>query len=239
MPGIDAYALLAAWERAIPQSPTRRALTVLAAARPERTAEEWSLVPIGQRDAALLRVREELFGESLAATADCPNCAERLEMTISTREIAPLALQEAETEHTVDCDGFQVAFRPPNTADLIAAGPGGREALLARCVAGVQKDGREAASTELSEVAVARVTEAMQEADPGADIRIALVCPACSHSWSLVFDVVSYLWGELEDWAERLLLDVHALASAYGWSERDIVAMSQRRRQFYLGLVGA
>lgn len=239
MPSIDAYALLAAWERAIPQSPTRRALTILAAARPERSAEEWSLAPVGHRDAALLRVREELFGERLAATADCPNCAERLEMTISTREIEPPALEAPETEQSIECDGFRVAFRPPNTADLIAAGAGGREALLARCVSEARKDGLAVTPGELSETAVERVAAAMQAADPGADIRISLACPACSHDWSVAFDIVSYLWNELEDWAQRLLLDVHALASAYGWSEREIVALSPRRRQFYLELAGA
>jgi hypothetical protein len=55
----------------------------------------------------------------------------------------------------------------------------------------------------------------------------------------MVFDVVSYLWGEIEDWAERLLRDVHSLAAAYGWSERDIVGMSALRRRLYLELANA
>jgi hypothetical protein len=77
----------------------------------------------------------------------------------------------------------------------------------------------------------------MAEADPQAEVRIALSCPGCSNQWSSVFDIVAFLWGEIEDWAQRLLLEVHALASAYGWSERDIVAMGPRRRRFYLEMV--
>jgi hypothetical protein len=33
-----------------------------------------------------------------------------------------------------------------------------------------------------------------------------------------------------------MLYDVHALASAYGWREADVLAMSPMRRQVYLEL---
>ena len=45
-------------------------------------------------------------------------------------------------------------------------------------------------------------------------------------------------WAELDAWARRLLLDVHTLARAYGWSERDILQLTETRRQFYLNLIG-
>ena len=37
--------------------------------------------------------------------------------------------------------------------------------------------------------------------------------------------------------AKRLLGEVHQLARAYGWPEATILAMSSRRRHFYLELV--
>ncbi len=52
--------------------------------------------------------------------------------------------------------------------------------------------------------------------------------------FSVAFDIVSFLWNELNAWAIRTLREVHILASAYGWSETDILAMSPWRRQFYL-----
>ena len=78
----------------------------------------------------------------------------------------------------------------------------------------------------------------MAEADPQADVQLALVCPACGHTWQATFEIVSFLWAELSAWAERTLADVHALASTYGWREADILAMSARRRQRYLELAG-
>ena len=44
---------------------------------------------------------------------------------------------------------------------------------------------------------------------------------------------------ELATQAKRLLREVHFLARAYGWREADILAMSARRRQAYLEMVGA
>jgi hypothetical protein len=74
----------------------------------------------------------------------------------------------------------------------------------------------------------------MARADPRAEIQIELSCPACQNRRSIIFDVLSYLWSEIDDWARRLVMEVHTLASAYGWSESDIMAMSARRRHLYL-----
>ena len=37
--------------------------------------------------------------------------------------------------------------------------------------------------------------------------------------------------------AARLLAEIHTLARAYGWSERDLLGMSAVRRAAYLGMV--
>jgi len=79
--------------------------------------------------------------------------------------------------------------------------------------------------------------EMMTQADPQADVQIALCCPACEHKWQEAFDILSFLWEEIDAWVYRTLNDVHVLASAYGWSESEILAMSAWKRQAYLDLV--
>ena len=74
----------------------------------------------------------------------------------------------------------------------------------------------------------------MAQADPQADIQLSLVCPQCGHQWQAAFDIASFFWSEINAWANRMLREVHILASRYGWSETDILAMSPWRRQFYL-----
>jgi hypothetical protein len=52
-------------------------------------------------------------------------------------------------------------------------------------------------------------------------------------------DPLSFLWHELEQWARQTLAAVHRLAGAYGWREQDILALSAKRRQIYLEMIGA
>ena len=52
-------------------------------------------------------------------------------------------------------------------------------------------------------------------------------------------DVPGLVWDEVDAVARRLVDEVHALASAYGWAERDILAMGAARRAAYLARVGA
>ena len=77
----------------------------------------------------------------------------------------------------------------------------------------------------------------MAACDPLADIRLELCCAACEHRWSLALDPVTFLWARVAEHARLLLREVHTLAWAYGWQEADILAMSARRRQYYLDMV--
>jgi hypothetical protein len=86
------------------------------------------------------------------------------------------------------------------------------------------------------EAAMART---VATADPLAEIALNLECPSCAAAWSAPFDIVNFLWDELAAWASRILGEIHTLALHYGWGERDILALSPRRRQHYLDLIGA
>jgi hypothetical protein len=104
--------------------------------------------------------------------------------------------------------------------------------LLERCIELVN-------DSPLSSAVVEKVVAEMAAADPLADTELDLRCPACSAQWLAPFDVVGFLWGEIETWARRALRDVHTLARAYGWAEAEILALSPVRRRAYLDLVEA
>jgi hypothetical protein len=229
--------LLNAWDEGAGQSAPARAVILLTAARPERTAAEWTAVSVGERDHALLCLREELFGPRIEAAIECPECGERLELAFTPGDITtPVALSSEETLH-LSVEGYDLTYRLPATADLLAIAGCGRADLLDRCVQ-ARRGGEIVKAGELPEPVSRAVSQAMADADPRADVRLALDCPACSHRWQAMFDIVSFLWGEVEDWALQTLREVHALASAYGWSEREILSLSLRRRRMYLDMVG-
>jgi hypothetical protein len=100
-------------------------------------------------------------------------------------------------------------------------------------------NGADIALERLPETLVAALSERMAQLDPQGDIQLALTCPACEHSWISPIDIVSFLWSEIESWAVRMLGDVHAIASTYGWREEDILALDPWRRQVYLELIAS
>ena len=241
MLALNATSLLTAWEQGVSQHPLQRAVKLLALAWPQKTIEEWARVSIGERDRQLLQLRDELFGSKFEAVATCPNCGERLELAFGKQDLLAQGTAGNSEWQRLECDGVEVNYRLPTSADLleVTSNPSqARELLLERCL-DARADGVAVAASALPSAAVKLLAEKLAEADPQAEVQIVLDCPACSHQWTTVFDILSYLWGEIEDWAQRLLNDVHGLASAYGWSERDILSMSATRRRLYLELAGA
>ena len=241
MPGVDAATLLAAWEAGTSQPPIQRALLLLAAGT-GKTEEEWARTPIGERDAGLLRLKEEWFGSRLEASESCPQCGERLEATFSVLDIRKTAPASTLGPLELDRLGYVVEYRLPNSLDLWESGSSGtdaRETLLLRCITAVRHDGRAVDPHTVPEEVLTSVIDAMSQADPMADMQVELACAVCGHSWSMALDITAYLWSEVEDWGKRLLLEIHALASAYGWGENDILALSPNRRRSYLEMLGA
>ena len=234
--------LLQVWEAGFAQAWTERALALLAVAWPEATWDTLAKLSIGQRDARLLELRERLWGPRMSGVVTCPVCRERLELIAETHAMLANAQSPQVRESTVSAVGYNVTFRLPTSADLVVtaeAVTGGGSAILERCILSVEKDGVAVDSDNLPFEVGQAVATSMAQADPLAEIQLSLTCPSCRHHWRAMFDIVSFLWTEIETWAWRILSDVHTLARAYGWCERDILALSPTRRQFYLDRVGA
>lgn len=235
---LRAAELLEVWEQGQREAPLYRALRLLAAACPESAAEALARLSIGRRDALLLQLRAWTFGPQLDNVADCPNCGQRLEFALQCAELLQTAADDVQTL-SVNAAGREVTFRLPDSRDLMAvageADPdAARRALFERCLVEVRPSGE----ARLPPAAITAVLRKMSEADPQADLRFDLNCPGCGHRWEAAFDIASFFWSELDHWAQRTLREVHGLASAYGWSERDILSMSAWRRRAYLGMAG-
>ncbi len=246
MQPLSAFELLRLWEWGQGQTPLRRGLGLLAAACPDEELATLAQLPIGERDARLLTLREWSFGRDLTALVDCPRCHEPLELSFRTDEIrtAPAMTDQLVLENA----GYRVWFRLPNTLDVeaaLTAGQEGHAVLLQRCVLGTQRlDGEpvpvpEAPVDALPAAAAAAIMAAIEAADPQAKLTFAVTCFSCGYPWQALFDIVSFFWNEINVWAMRMLAEVHALASAYHWREADILALSPWRRQAYLQLLGA
>lgn len=244
MPAPGPNELMERWERAQACLPVERPVALLAAGDDAAAWAAWERMPLGRRDAHLLALREPTFGPELQCLADCPRCQTPVEFSVPAGELqlppanddTPLALTRA---------GLTMAFRLPNTTDLAAAATerdpaAARRRLFARCLlAATREDGTAVAPDDVSDDLVRAAGERMAAADAPADVVFALRCPQCGGAWEAAFDVAAFFWQELHTWARRLLREVHELASAYGWSQGEILALSPARRHAYLELIRA
>ena len=242
--------LLTVWEWGLARGLLERGLVLLAAACPNESIEHLLHLRIGERDARLAGLRELTFGPHLDCQVRCPVCAQQLELEIATDDLFASSSLDAVADDSraeITRDQWRVRFRSVETGDLLAALDAGdtvaaKRFLLRRCVVGSTPPcGAEVAG--LPENGLPTNVEAalfaeMERLDAASNITLALNCPECGHAWSAPFDILSFFWREIEAWAGRTLRQVHWLASAYGWSEREILTLSAWRRDAYLQLAG-
>jgi len=246
----SAAELLAVWERARAQPITTQALMLLEAASPGASSEDLAKLSVGRRDARLFALREALFGSRLTGLTACPRCRQQLEIGIESANIHVHCDQASGELLSVTSGGYFARFRLPNSEDLSAIAeredrqpdePALIRQLLSRCLVELRRNGRKQrldSSRALPAALIEAIAAEMEKADPQANLQIPLDCADCGNRWLSAFDIVSFLWSEIDNWAKRLLREVCALASAFGWRESDILEMSAQRRQLYLQMIG-
>ncbi len=134
---------------------------------------------------------------------------------------------------------LSVRFRVPTSRDFLDleafSDPDEvRRRLIERCVLDAYRGTARIQPLQLLEEETVALGEQIAQADPHGELMLNAECPSCRHRWDSLLDIASFLWQEIDLHVRRLLTDVHTLASAYSWSERDILSMSALRRQMYL-----
>jgi hypothetical protein len=216
------------WERGFGLHPLNQGLLVLAAAFPEEALENLADWALGRRNRALAEMQGVCFGPDLHAQITCPQCAVQLEFH---KDIRTFLDQDLQPGVKVVVQGH--SFGLPTTRDLArAAREDNPRAAALQVIEGCRIEAEE--RIEWRDEQIEEIGEAMALADPLAEIRLALDCSECGYRWDEVLDIASFLWIEIEARARRLLREVHVLAAAYGWDEREILLLSEPRRQLYL-----
>jgi hypothetical protein len=243
MDNVTAADLLAVWERGRSASPGERGLLLLRMAEPEVQQDALDGWSAGRRDACLLGLRERIFGPRLSIVTSCPSCDEALELEVPVADITMSEGRPNRSPMTLSRGDYRVTFRLPSAGDLAvmgAAGPddGAERRLLERCIVEAGESGAARTAAELPDTLLEAVAAGMASADPQAEVELSLECPACGDAFSSPLDIVSFLWHEIEAHVAGTLRQVALLASAFGWSEREILAMSPSRRACYMELAG-
>jgi hypothetical protein len=193
-------------------------------------------LPLVTVSALVARVYSESFGDTVEGVLTCGSCEEPLEVTLPLDAFSEMPDSPDRATVTFPPAGRAIVVRCPTTRDLLAvaaaADPAG--ALLDRCVTGADGDAfdPDTLDPESREAADA----AAEDLAGAAAAVVRSTCPRCGDEVSADVDVTALLWQRVTDEVPAVLAEVVELASAYGWSEADIMAMSAPRRGAYLGL---
>ena len=236
----DPGTLLDVWERGLTQTPQQKVLTLMSAFLPDRSLEEISRLSIGSRDSALLEIFEGIFGPCLNAVTICPDCRTELEVEVAVADIRTSFPVNSGKIRNLSAAGYRLKYRLPTTSDLLAIPPrsdltDARHILLRRCVSEVRDAISEPIDpSEMPEQISQALAARMARLDPQANVNLSLTCPACGRAFARLLDIAIFVLGHLNAWALRALRDVRDLASAFGWSEAQILSLSPTRREIYL-----
>ncbi len=221
--------------RSVPQRVTAvltAALAELGGAAVE--AETVRALSVADRQYLMRRLAVEIGIEESWIAARCPKCGASFDIPIRHGELPVKPAAEGYPFATVDTSLGPVRFRVPDGADQEAVASiqdprQARRALAARCAH--QEDAQPAG--ELTDEDLDRAEAALEAVAPEVVTRAQAACPDCGEAAEVHLDPYICLGAA----NSGLFLDVHALASAYHWSEKEILAMPRERRRLYLSLV--
>lgn len=204
---------------------------------------------IARRLQWLLRLSRASGVSSIELGCSCPACEAEMSLGLDLKSFEQA--EESYLPAEFDCEpqaGVRLRLRLPTGADQSrwSEAPTGDIARLAADLVRSIEPGDDAeAEPAGSEGPAIRpewlpgIEAALEAADPLTALQVQTECPDCGHGFELPVDLERRLLQRLMAEQTRVLRDIHRLASAYHWSEREILALSPKRRAFYLRCIGS
>lgn len=210
--------------------------TLLASCGEPRDAGFWWSQPVGTRIAALLRLLAATDGvDHLSLLAQCRqlSCAEPFEFELPLAMLYN-AVPDGGTVQVVLDGERSVALRRPNGQDLRewhSQRPQSRQTAIAAMLKSVVVEGRATPDDE------SVLAEALSGMDPLVAFTVSCACPACGAPNEVRVDLENLALARLKQRQRALLHEIHRLASRYGWTEAEVLAVAPHRRAHYLAMI--
>jgi hypothetical protein len=194
----------------------------------------WWAQPVGARTEAMLRLLALTEGtDRLGVQLNCArtDCGEGFGVELPVER-----LRSPDTKPMqIDLPGGRVVqMRRPTGNDLRhwhAGHYADRADAHAELISALRIDG---AITPEDEPAL---VEAIAERDPLVAFSVSCTCPACGAQHDVPIDLEGAVLHRLAARQRSLFREVHLLASCYGWTEREALAVPPHRRARYLALI--
>lgn len=205
---------------------------VLTACLRGREDELWGLT-VATRLLLLLGLSELSVVTPVEAHVAC-TCGETAVIEFSAAELANFAASHRREPLIAEADGARVRLRLPTGRDQLRYAQLTDSTTIARdVIEALVVDG------ELTEALVVAADRALGDADPIVELELTTTCPACGAELSQIVDVERIALTRLRHARAALLAQVHALASAYHWTEATIAMLPAWRRAEYAAILEA
>ncbi|NCA84380.1 MAG: hypothetical protein EOM83_02270 [Clostridia bacterium] len=184
------------------------------------------------RDRLMAMLYISLYGSKVESTLNCRSCNQKFDLDFSLDEL--LKHYQPPPVPVFDNGTYEIesgiSFRLPTGEDeLQISGYTTEDAeklLLERCLL----EGNPAADS-------AKVQLKMAELAPLLNMEMEAVCPECSHSQNVQFDMQSFLLTKLKQERPVLIREIHSIASQYHWSQKEILDLPRSLRKQYAALI--
>lgn len=193
---------------------------------------------VADRQLLMLRLGQRLDGDRVWLTGCCEACRSPFDFSLERSAVPITPAGAGYPLASATLRGQRVTLRVPTGADQEQLAElddrAALETLLKRCLVAI--DGRPPGTCFAADLApeeLALLEQAVEGVAPGLATRLLVACPECGAKQTLRFD--PYDFRSLS--VEALLREVHLLASAYHWSEAEILALPTERRRHYLRLI--
>ena len=199
------------------------------------TVERAEELSVADRQFLMRRLAAHLGRDELWLSSRCTSCEERFDLFVRQSELPHQEAGDTYPWVEVVGDDGRCRLRVPNGRDQAAIAGISDEAearwtLVERCFV----DGEKGWSQPRRDpVWLTAVEESFDAQAPQVAVSATTQCPECGAGNAVALD--PYL--VMEGAASPILEEVHALASSYHWSEREILALPSERRKFYLDLL--
>ena len=192
---------------------------------------------VGDRQFLMGQLATQIDEQPVWLTAECGQCRELFDVSMRFGKLPVKPAGDHYPETSVDTIHGRLQVRVPSGADqeAIAEIDDETEALiilLQRIVSTADPSGVFDV-TRLSEAEIADIEARVEAMAPEIATHLNTRCPSCEtenqlpiHSYTLLQRPVGDLYAE-----------IHRLATAYHWSEKDILGLPRARRKFYLQMI--
>jgi hypothetical protein len=226
--------LIALWDRSSGASAHRRLERLLAAAEPQAALDSDTL---GARNRRLLALHAALSDSPLDARLRCAACQTDNEFAVPAAAILDCRAPDPAARVRIGTGRGRLTFRLPLMSDIHAVSGAPAGDALARIVALCRVGPGE--SGPLGAADLERLAARFEALDPAARIVVDLRCAECRAALRASVDIAEFVAAAIDLVVDGLFCQIDAIARAYGWSERAILALPAARRGTYVAMIAA